>query len=86
MTAMTDDLTDDAELTYAHALSELDDLLTELEDETLDVDTLSERVDRAAFLIRFCRERITSARTTVEQIVAELDELAHEPDDRDDAT
>ena len=64
------------ELTYTSAVSELDEILLELEDEALDVDVLAERVERASTLIRFCRTRITSARTQVSKIVADLDELA----------
>lgn len=71
--------------TYAEALAELDDILGELEDEALDVDVLSERVERASQLIRFCRERITTARTQVQQIVADLDGLAGESDSDDDS-
>jgi exodeoxyribonuclease VII small subunit len=66
----------EAATSYAEALAELDDILNELEDEALDVDVLSERVERASVLIRFCRDRIGSARTQVHQIVADLDGLA----------
>ena len=66
---------DRRELDYSSAVAELDDILLELEDEALDVDVLAERVERASVLIRFCRSRITSARTQVEQIVADLEEL-----------
>lgn len=66
---------DGPELDYSSAVAELDDILLELEDEALDVDVLAERVERASVLIRFCRSRITSARTQVEQIVADLEEL-----------
>ena len=71
---------DTAPLDYATALTELDEILAELEDESLDVDILAERVERASTLIRFCRGRITSARTQVEQIVADLDALADDTD------
>ena len=64
------------EIGYAEALTELEGILDEMEAETVDVDLLSERVRRAAELIRLCRTRITSARMEVEQIVAELDEPA----------
>lgn len=66
------------ELDYAAAITELDDILLELEDDALDVDVLADRVERASILIRFCRTRITSARTQVEQIVADLDELGED--------
>lgn len=64
------------EANYSEALAELEEILDELEDESLDVDTLATKVERASTLIRFCRDRITSARTQVEQIVADLDQLA----------
>ena len=65
--------TNEDELTYSSAVTELDEILAELEDESLDVDVLGDRVKRAAELISFCRERITSAKTQVEQIVADLE-------------
>ena len=70
--------TEEAELSYATAVSELDEILAELEDESLDVDILGDRVTRAAELISFCRERITSAQTQVEQIVANLEQTGDE--------
>ena len=58
---------------YAEAQRELDAILAELERSDVDVDRLAERVQRAAELIRICRERIGSARLHIEQVVAELD-------------
>ena len=61
------------ELGYVGALAELDAILAELEDETLNVDILAERVGRASELITFCRTRIRDAQLHVEQIVADID-------------
>jgi len=61
------------DLSYSAAIDELEAILGQLEDDTLDVDHLAERVARAAELIRLCRERITGARVEVERIVADLD-------------
>ena len=66
--------TEEQELSYSTAVAELDEILAELEDEALDVDILGDRVSRASELISFCRERITSAQTQVEQIVADLEQ------------
>lgn len=66
--------TEEQELSYSTAVTELDEILAELEDEALDVDILGDRVSRASELISFCRERITSAQTQVEQIVADLEQ------------
>lgn len=63
---------------YAQALSELEDILAEINNPKVDVDILSERVARASFLITWCKERIASAQFSVDEIVASLD------DDSDD--
>jgi exodeoxyribonuclease VII small subunit len=62
-----------AQIGYAEAQRELDAILAELERSDVDVDRLAERVQRAAELIRLCRERIGAARVHIEQVVAELD-------------
>lgn len=62
-----------ATIGYAEAQRELDAILAELERSDVDVDRLAERVQRAAELIRLCRERIGAARVHIEQVVAELD-------------
>lgn len=57
---------------YAEALSELDAILRELEGSDVDVDRLATRVERAATLIAFCRERIDHARVQIDTVVADL--------------
>ncbi len=66
----------DDELGYADALTELEEILEQLEDDDIDVDVLSSKVERAAALIRLCRGRIRDAQLSVKEIVAELDDLA----------
>ncbi len=68
--------TEEEELSYSTAVTELDEILAELEDDSLDVDILGDRIKRAAELISFCRERITSAQSKVEQIVADLEQAS----------
>lgn len=58
---------------YGAALAELESILRELDGEDIDVDLLGQRVRRAAELLHFCRDRITSARFEVEQVVAGLE-------------
>jgi exodeoxyribonuclease VII small subunit len=70
----------DEDIAYADALTELEQILDSLEADRVDVDTLAGRVERAATLIRLCRERLGAARAQVEAIVGELAEEA-EPDD-----
>jgi exodeoxyribonuclease VII small subunit len=73
-------MTDDAgagdeasEIGYSDALDELEAILDEIEDDSVDVDVLAARVQRAAVLLRLCRSRIAAARMEVETIVAELE-------------
>jgi exodeoxyribonuclease VII small subunit len=76
---MTDSTpTDASEIGYTAALAELDDILHELDGDEVDVDVLGTRVRRAAELLRICRDRITTARFEVEQVVASLDPAATE--------
>ena len=58
---------------YAEALAELDTILDQLEAGDADIDALAERVERAAALVRLCRDRLDDARTEVTRIVADLD-------------
>ena len=58
---------------YADALSELQQILGELEAEDIDIDVLAAKVERAAELIRVCRGRINDAELRVKEIVAGLD-------------
>lgn len=71
---------DEADIGYVDALAELEAILDELDDESMDIDVLSDRVERAATLIKICRGRIVVARDRVTSIVAELDEFSITPD------
>ena len=62
-----------AELGYAAAMAELEQILEALEDEDPDVDMLAARVERASLLIEICRGRIRNAGIQVERVVAALE-------------
>src|SRR3546814_11254403 len=61
------------EIGYGAALSELESILSEIEDDAVDVDVLATRVRRAAELLRLCRDRIAPALVEVTQIAAHLE-------------
>jgi exodeoxyribonuclease VII small subunit len=67
--------TDTAEIGYADAVAELEEILSELESEDVDVDLLATQVKRAADLIELCRGRLDLARTEITRIVADLELL-----------
>ena len=68
----------DDQPTFADALHELHTLVEQLESDDLDIDALTERVERAADLVQWCRERIDAARFSVEEVLVRL-----EPDEGD---
>jgi exodeoxyribonuclease VII small subunit len=61
---------------YADAMTELGDILDELERDDIDVDVLAERVKRASELIKLCRTRIARAQADVDKIVIDLESFS----------
>ena len=60
------------EPTYSEASGELEAILREIESGELDLDLLSEKVERAAALLTVCREKLAATETRVQKVVAEL--------------
>ena len=61
------------EVRWADAIAELEQILTRLDDDALDVDVLAAQVARAAELIGQCRDRIARTKLEVERIVGDLE-------------
>jgi exodeoxyribonuclease VII small subunit len=59
---------------YAEAMSELESILSEIDSNSVDVDVLATRVERASFLINWCNDRITAAQLTIDSLVMDGDE------------
>lgn len=60
-------------LTYEAAYLELQQISREIENETISVDVLAEKVKRASFLISFCQTRLKSTETEVNKIIAQME-------------
>jgi exodeoxyribonuclease VII small subunit len=58
---------------YGEAIEELNNILGELELESIDVDEVSVKVKRAVDLIKLCREKIENTEMEVRKIVKEFD-------------
>ncbi len=54
---------------YKDALSELEDILHEIENGEPDLDTLSEKVKRATFLIKECKTRLRKTSEEIDSIL-----------------
>ncbi|MBF0695446.1 MAG: exodeoxyribonuclease VII small subunit [Flavobacterium sp.] len=58
---------------YEAAYEELQKIVSEIEQGEISVDSLSEKVKRAAVLIAFCKSKLQSTEADVNEILAELD-------------
>ncbi len=69
---------------YAEAMREVEGILSELDSNSVDVDVLATKVERASFLINWCNERIASAQMTIDALVADLGVDEEEDFDEDE--
>lgn len=56
-------------LNYSDALKELEEILSSIEGDDTNIDTLSQRVSRATELIKFCRSRLLKVEEEVNGIL-----------------
>jgi len=54
-------------------LTELEQIISEIEGEDTDVDVLEGKVKRAAFLVKFCRTKLRNAEDEVKKVLAEIE-------------
>jgi len=60
-------------LTYKAAYEELKLIASEIENETVSIDVLSEKVKRASVLIEFCQNKLRDTETEVTKIIKHMD-------------
>ena len=60
-------------LTYETAYKELAQIAKEIENETVSVDVLAQKVKRASELITFCQTKLKSTETEVNKIIAQME-------------
>ncbi len=56
-------------LTYTEAIAELEEIVGEMEDASISVDELSAKVKRAAQLLQFCKNKLTSTEEEVNEVL-----------------
>ena len=62
------------ELSFKKSLEEIEGIVDRIESEDVDIDELSDQLQRAATLLEVCRTKIRRAEVEVRQIVDKLDE------------
>lgn len=61
------------DLTYEEAYAELTQIAREIEDESVSVDVLAEKVKRASELITFCQTKLRSTEAEVNKIISQME-------------
>jgi exodeoxyribonuclease VII small subunit len=61
-------------ISYTEAMMELEEIVAEIEQGEITVDTLSEKVKRASELIKICKSKLTSTEEDVNKILSDLKE------------
>lgn len=61
-------------LTYKQALIELEDILNRIENSNLEVDQLSEKIKRASFLLKSCKQMLRSAEEVANTILNNIED------------
>jgi exodeoxyribonuclease VII small subunit len=60
-------------ISYEAAYNELKQIAAEIENESVSVDVLADKVSRASFLINICQEKLKSTETQVNNIISQMD-------------
>jgi exodeoxyribonuclease VII small subunit len=61
-------------LTYTSAITELEEIVKDIESGEIDVDVLTVKVKRASELIIFCRDRLRNTQKEVEKTLVDITE------------
>ncbi len=60
-------------LTYDEAYTELKSIAREIDNESITVDVLAQKVKRAADLIKFCQDKLRATETEVDKIIKQME-------------
>ena len=71
-------MTKSKHLTYSLALTELEEIISAIESEEINIDTLAEKVRRATYLIKFCKGRLRNSEEEVKKVLSEIEETAED--------
>jgi exodeoxyribonuclease VII small subunit len=61
------------DITYKKATEELEAILRAIENDTLDVDELTQKVQRSSELIKICKQKLRSAESAINEVFQDID-------------
>ncbi|GGG13390.1 exodeoxyribonuclease VII small subunit [Pontibacter amylolyticus] len=62
---------DISKMTYREATQELEEILRAIESDSVDVDELTQKVQRSSLLIKFCKDKLRHAENAINQVFNE---------------
>ncbi len=60
-------------VSYKEAITEIEEILSRLENNELDVDELSDKVKRVSQLVTLCKEKLHNTEEEIDKILKEMD-------------
>lgn len=61
-------------LKYSEAISEIEDIVAQIESNELDIDELTEKLKRVSELLKFCKAKLRSTEEEVQKIMKDFAE------------
>ena len=71
-------------LTYSEAISELEKIVNQIENEEVDVDILAEKIKRAAYLMTFCKNKLKGTEGEVKKLLTEIEKNIESESEKED--
>ncbi len=62
-------------MTYQEAMTELENIISGIEEENISIDVLSSKVKRATELIKICKTRLYKTDEEIQKVLKELEDL-----------
>ncbi|MFC2096137.1 exodeoxyribonuclease VII small subunit [Bacteroidota bacterium] len=61
------------DISYNEAITEIEEILYQIENEELDIDILTEKVKKVSALLKLCRKKLHQTETEVQKILDDID-------------
>ena len=62
------------EIKYSDAISEIEDIIHEIENDELDIDDLSEKIKKVSALIKICKNKLYQTEAEIQNILNDINE------------
>ena len=65
---------DKKNISYNQAIKEIEKIISKIENEDLEVDSLTEYVEKAADLIKICKDKLSKTEIEIEKIIKNIED------------